>query len=157
MNKIKHLSMIALAVAVLCGCATYSKHTDYTGVNGGYALSQTVPMKDYESKGLVFASVMFNSNAAQTVSEDKSVVAFELLKKAQAIGADDIINVRIIRKTTRESLDTNSDSQALSATTEYYGSALAIKYTNALLCGGQHLSKGGEESKLPPAMPSTRK
>ena len=148
-----HLAAIAIICGVLCSCTVYGKHTDYAGVNGGYGLSQQLPAKDYESKGLVFATLEFNSNVAHSVTEDKSVVAFELLKKAQAIGADDIINVRIIRKNTRETIDSN-EQEAISASTTYYGSALAIKYTDAILCGMQHKGKKAVDA---PAMPNARK
>jgi len=149
MKNTIQFAMLAIVGAIMCSCTVYGKHTDYAGVNGGYGLSQQLPAKDYESKGLVFATLEFNSNVAHSVTEDKSVVAFELLKKAQAIGADDIINVRIIRKTTRETID-NNEQEALSASTTYYGSALAIKYTDAILCGMQHKGKKGMEAHAMP-------
>ena len=90
-NKLS-FAFIGAALLALSGCSSmyqnYSvrneKFIDIRGLTGGYGLANGMPMKNYESRGLVFATVNIDSSYPTISNVDKSIVADELLKKAQA-------------------------------------------------------------------------
>ena len=97
--------------------------------------------KSYETLGLVFAtSVSKFDSEEKEISTQEGIVSM-LLREAQKLGADDILNLRIDSNTTYTqtttsdsvSTSTSSDSKSSVVTTKtitYTGSALAIKYLN---------------------------
>jgi hypothetical protein len=80
---------------------------------GGVSGAATVAVKDFEPLGMVFVS-------ADTKSGNGTGAYDLLLKEAQKLGADGIINVRINRQWRLSGADTLT------------GSALAVKYTEAV-------------------------
>ena len=137
MKNTIQFAMLAIVGAMMCGCASFHA-TAYNGENGGYSISQQdMPMKDYKSLGLVFTTLSYEIDEDHSLLPDKSVVALDLLKKAHAIGADDIINVRIVRKAEVKEGNSTSMINILSGNfkgkIEYDASALAIKYTGAII------------------------
>ena len=117
------------------------KHTTVTGITGNYGVINGIPDKIYETKGLIFVTVAMDDSYPNTSEYDKSIVADELMKKAHAMGADDIVNIRIYRKDVRIT-DNSQETNILARvdprekekhTYEYHASAMAIKYTGTVL------------------------
>ncbi len=174
MIKVKSIcSFVVLAIAVcfFSGCATtqtpvvkkpkaeYQKDVikKYEQIKeGDYAKVAPYVLKDYVVKGIVFveSKVTIDVNGERTGSE---ITNFMLMKEAQKLGADDIINVRIDEKEESKVVD-NYDKDAKFIDREYkkksyiyQATALAIKYTNAI-CG----DKIPTESKNETATNSTK-
>jgi hypothetical protein len=111
------LLCVMLAGTILMGCANISK----ANVRGEFE-EVYAPSKDFTSLGLVFTENEIKNN------KGKVFTYVELLKEAQKLGADDIINVvvDVQYEGTRLGLLWLSRSEI------WYGSALAIKYTDTL-------------------------
>lgn len=93
--------------------------------------------KSYETLGLVFATSVteFDENGYETSNQEG--VTTMLLREAQKLGADDILNLRIDENTviiqiTEETKSTSGTTKKtlLRRTVTYTGSALAIKYND---------------------------
>lgn len=116
---------------------------------GNFGEHTFTPAKDFESVGLVFTENTFTSTPTEIDGEIFTYNA--LLREAQRLGADAIINVvidkkiidKVITEETGSAAASATDSQASrasqrSSTTEsvheetWYGSALAINYTTLL-------------------------
>jgi len=87
--------------------------------------------KPFDALGLVFATsvTQFDENGAEASSQDGIVIM--LLKEAQKIGGNDILNLRIDEKVTytRTQVKSGSSTKTISKKTiTYTGSAMAIKY-----------------------------
>jgi hypothetical protein len=118
-NKGFILGMLAVLLTFgfsAMGCASIS------GDNIGSFPSIAVPAKDFTSLGLVFT---------ENVVENKSGKVFTynaLLKEAQALGADAIVNVTIdVQREGTKILMFSFGKET------WYGSATAIKYTSGTL------------------------
>ncbi|MDR1904882.1 MAG: hypothetical protein LBQ88_21695 [Treponema sp.] len=111
--------LAAFAVLALTGCATTTEGTN----NGNFGENIRTPVKDFETLGLVFTESQLT--VADKGSEGQILTYQALLKEAQALGADAIINVVIDKKIQVSSFPG-------SRITTWYGSALAIKYTATL-------------------------
>jgi len=106
-------------------------------------------VKDYEVKGVVFVqsqerlTKIFGSNLVLSGSK---ITYSMLMREAVKLGADDIINVRVDISTS-ETKERNKEE----LTYHYSASALAIKYTKAVVVGTavQQYFKG-MESAVPP-------
>ena len=125
------LLVILSVFLVTTGCETYpatSTQTVTFSNDGIFGEASLIPIKNFETRGLVFTQAelekiekpdRYGYTTEYTVKGDVFTYQ-ELLKEAQKIGADAIINVTI------DSV-TRSDSGTI-----WYGSALAIKYTDIL-------------------------
>jgi uncharacterized protein YbjQ (UPF0145 family) len=135
----------------------YSEPVSGTFNNAGLAV------KDYEIKGIIFvnSTATVNSSGERTGSK----ITYEMLmKKAQKLGADDIINVRIDVRTnvrTEQQEKPNSVYTRTVYTTiyNYTATALAISYTQAVAgAGGTEAGsvglKNDMETGTPPLSPS---
>ena len=163
MNKKLCLALMGLAFMSLSACHLKNvSHTQLTGVTGSYGVINIAGLKTFETKGLVFVTVKIDDNYPNNIDYDKSIVADELLKKAQALGADDIVNIRIYRRDVKskdeyvgllpfniigkgfksffDSLQGESPKENIRHSYEYHGSAMAIKYTGTVMQG----SNGGQ-------------
>lgn len=163
MSKRLCLALMGLAFISLSACHLKNvSHTQLTGVTGSYGVINIAGLKTFETKGLVFVTVKIDDNYPNNIDYDKSIVADELLKKAQALGADDIVNIRIYRRDVRtkdtyvgllpfrligggfksffDSLQGESPKENIKHSYEYHGSAMAIKYTGTVMQG----SNGGQ-------------
>ncbi|MDR1898515.1 MAG: hypothetical protein LBQ55_00735 [Treponema sp.] len=118
MKKTAALLVISLTLMtlVLAGCATIGRE------NNGTFDNVWVPAHDFTSAGLVFTEAQIENNKGEIFTYNA------LLKEAQKAGADAIINVAIDVK--REG--TKFLWMYLNPKETWYGSALAIKYTNAV-------------------------
>jgi hypothetical protein len=92
--------------------------------NGRFGENIRVPVKDFETKGLVFTETQLIT--ADKGNDEGQIFTYQaLLKEAQKLGADAIINVVIDQKI---QVSTSPNKRY----TTWYGSALAIKYTATL-------------------------
>jgi hypothetical protein len=112
--------LAAFAGLGLTGCAT----TTTEGVNNGnFGENVRTPVKDFETVGFVFTETRLA--ATDSGSEGQIFTYQALLKEAEALGADAIINVVIDKKV-------QTSTFPGSRITTWYGSALAVKYTATL-------------------------
>ncbi|MCL1994212.1 MAG: hypothetical protein FWG66_14810 [Spirochaetes bacterium] len=124
----KIFGVIAVAVAVSLGsCASFIRQegTVYRldGEYGGaFPRITDLPAKDFEPVQLVFTeNVVFPS-----VQGGGEVFTFhQLLREAHAVGAHAIMNVQIDRVETTRTVDGREEVVSI----RYFGSALAIRYT----------------------------
>jgi hypothetical protein len=97
---------------------------------GVFGEIRLLPVKDFRSVGLVFTETQFETNSDGGF-DGKTFTYQALLKKAQELGADAIINVTIDRLI--ENITTvQGDVVGRGIRETWLGSALAIKYTDPL-------------------------
>ncbi|MDR0668816.1 MAG: hypothetical protein LBF95_01940 [Treponema sp.] len=117
------VTLAAFAVLAVTGCVTTTATTEGTN-DGNFGENIRTPVKDFQTVGLVFTETQL----AVTTSggNEGQIFTYQaLLKEAQAIGADAIINVVIDKKVQATMFPS-------SHITTWYGSALAIKYMDTL-------------------------
>jgi hypothetical protein len=117
--------LAAFAALAVTGCVTTGDGytTKFTN-NGNFGKHIRTPVKDFVTLGLVFTETRLAD--PDSGSGESQIFTYQaLLKEAQKIGADAIINVVIDRKIQR-------NVSSYSSITTLYGSALAIKYTVTL-------------------------
>jgi hypothetical protein len=124
--------VVITCLLVLSGCSTVDT---LSRENRGAFQDITVPAKDFQSLGLVFTEVSFDTDAKGSRGDIFTYNA--LLKEAQKLGADTIVNVviDIKREGTNDVLKVFNFSSRLgmvSGKETWYGSATAIKYTESL-------------------------
>jgi len=122
-NKLSVQALFALtifAVLAVTGCVS----TTQTGEEntGHFGEHTRVPVKDFVSLGLIFTETSLTT-LSTGASQGQTFTYQALLKEAQKLGADAIINVVIDKK---------SQNSSGSTTETWYGSALAIKYTETI-------------------------
>ena len=122
---------IAYAVLSVVGCSGTPIVQMNHDNSGTFGEALTLPVKDFVSMGLVFTEVQLQVTSNGPINGD--VFTYQaLLKEAKKVGADAIINVTIDRTemvtTTTDVLGGNSEVKRET----WYGSALAIRYTDAL-------------------------
>jgi hypothetical protein len=126
------LVVIAGVVFSFSGCSlmqTVSQDMNYRNW-GAFGEATAIPVKDFESRGLIFTEVVFKVDSGNGKIDGNVFTYQELLKKAQALGADAVINVTIDKRVENVTIGLKTLKQET-----WYGSALAIKYTNALTQG----------------------
>ena len=102
-----------------------TSQVSYTN-EGEFGKQVMIPAMNFESRGLVFTETTFSITPNGSING--SIFTYQqLLKEAQRLGADAIINVVIDKK-----IENQSSGVTISITETWYGSALAIKYTEAL-------------------------
>ena len=112
------LFTLAVFMALLVtGCVTT---TSESTIDKNFGENIRTPVKDFEAVGLVFSENQLTNGGND---KDQVFTYQALLKEAKLLGADAIINVVIDKKTVKGFFRT---------TTTWYGSALAIKYTDTL-------------------------
>jgi uncharacterized protein YbjQ (UPF0145 family) len=124
------IMVIASAAFVFTGCLTFT--TTSTAAesvtfqnNGTFGQHIRTPVKDFVSAGLVFTENQFEFDSKTFKGE---IFTYQqLLKEAQKLGADAIINVVIDKKISRITFGMEKSQREI-----WYGSALAIKYTDTL-------------------------
>ena len=135
MNK-KHFSVGILALLLvlgmsLSGCKTIDSISG--GVNSPREKFEfiTVPAKDFQALGLVFAEAFYDQDENGARGE---VLTFQaLLKEAKTLGADYIVNVVIDYKHEgSQKYLFGKPKRIVKGKVTWYGSATAIKYTTTL-------------------------
>jgi predicted small secreted protein len=131
----KFIGIIAVGALIglaLAGCTTM----DTIGKdNQGVFQNITVPAKDFDSLGLVFTEVSFDTDAKGSRGDIFTYNA--LLKEAHKLGADTIVNLVIdVKKEGTNDwikiLGLSRDMGVVTGKETWYGSATAIKYTESL-------------------------
>ena len=128
-------SSFVLPAVILCaaflsaGCVSTASSFTYDN-DGTFGQALIVPVKDFQSLGMVFTEhkmVVTGSRA------DGDVITYNaLLREASRLGADAIINVAI-DNITKTVASASMISSAVTTEHVWYGSALAIKYTDVLI------------------------
>lgn len=132
-NKLLLLGALIVAAAVvipLAGCGTVPTSAGANHENlGTFGQSVIIPGKDFETRGLVFIETVYQASGGTINGQIFTYQA--LLKEAQKLGADAIINVTIDRLQQRVPSDEKNYAleKTYSLQETWYGSALAIKYT----------------------------
>ena len=179
MIKVKSICcfvVLAFAVFFISSCATtqtpvvkktkaeYQKEVtkNYEQIKeGDYAKVLPYTLRDYVIKGVIFveSKVTIDVNGERTGSE---ITNYMLMKEAQKLGADDIINVRIDEREESKVVD-NYDKNAKFIDREYkkrsyvyQAKALAIKYTNAIY-GDKATVESKSEITINPVKKDTEK
>jgi hypothetical protein len=131
-----------------------------SGANNGSFPVVNVAAKDFTTLGFVFTENTIEHSRSDTVNRASGEVLtyHALLKEAEKLGADAIVNVTIDAKIDSKGSVTKLGALRLSDTEQkkeiWYGSALAIKYTNKLtqgdvasvVVGGSDRSNGSENN-----------
>jgi len=124
-NKLSVWVLFALtifAALAVTGCGSLFSSTQTGEENkGNFGEHTRTPVKDFVSLGLIFTETQLTTSSAGTSGQVFTYQA--LLKEAQKLGADAIINVVIDKK---------SQNSSGSTIETWYGSALAIKYTETI-------------------------
>jgi len=110
---------------VLAGCATAASVNIEN--HGRFGEQIRVPAKDFESRGLVFAEFQHEVISGRGVINGETFTFQALLREAQLLGADAIINVVIDKR-----IDRVTTGQITTVREIWSGSALAISYTDTL-------------------------
>ncbi|MDR2020211.1 MAG: hypothetical protein LBQ14_05520 [Treponema sp.] len=118
--------LITSAAFVFTGCLSSGTVAVNRNSNGPFGQNFRTPVKDFVTVGLVFTENQFQVDSGGSFSGDIFTYQ-ELLKKAQERGGDAIINVVIEQRYDTENSVLGSTRKEI-----WYGSALAIKYTDTL-------------------------
>ncbi|MCL2763048.1 MAG: hypothetical protein FWD36_07590 [Treponema sp.] len=133
MKKKVFVAMLALALVfgvVLTGCEStnFISKENY----GTFPTLTSIPAKDFIGLGLVFTENVIEN------SQGEIFTYRALLKEAQALGADAIINVSIdVKRETTLSGARRNDKET------WYGAATAIKYVEGTLSDSTTTTTGG--------------
>ncbi|MFP3042226.1 hypothetical protein LQZ19_10460 [Treponema primitia] len=121
-------ALFILAVfAVFTGCITTKGTND-----GNFGEHIRTPVKDFQPVGLVFTETRLLTTDSILNNEGQIFTYQGLLKKAQELGADAIINVAIDKRVQITRFPGTPIAVPDSRVITWYGSALAIKYTATL-------------------------
>lgn len=122
------MSVLLLITVTFCSCA--AKHETFVVPKTFHYSDVGVSVKDFVTKGFVFveAKLTINKKGERIGSEITNEM---LIKEAQKLGADAVINVKIdILEDSKTSIE--SGKKTKERTYIYKASALAIKYTDAI-------------------------
>jgi len=117
-NRKIMLGMLVLAVCfVLAGCVSSSA----TSESRGQVLQVELATKDFVTLGIIFVTSTETQDSSGSTIEGSKITFEMLMKEAQRLGADDIVNLRI---------DESRASSSFTGVTPvtYKATALAIKY-----------------------------
>jgi uncharacterized protein YbjQ (UPF0145 family) len=142
--------LVVLAMAlVMIGCVT-TDSTSYsvTDAHSGFIRDIAIPAKDFDIVGLVFyEAIVENGNNGERLTYNA------LLREAERLGGNGIVNVMIDVRRERHTTTTTSMMRGGATATRvrevWYGSALAIRYTDTVApdtpmsSGGRALTGGG--------------
>lgn len=123
MKPMKILGIIVLVVILLVstGCVMTSSESSV-----GATQTVQLAVKDFVVVGRIRYEVQ-----SKTANKEENLISYDqLLQKAYALGADDVINVRVDKRRKTTLPRGNSPLRT------YVVNALAIKYTNAVPGGG---------------------
>jgi hypothetical protein len=150
-NNVFLLGIFAAVLGVFSftGCGTFdTTYTDTYSSAGIFGESVLIPLKDFESRGFVYKTFTFRIGGNGQISGE--VFNYQdLLKLAEAKGADAIINITIDRQISRVTVTNSAFGEELSeeVTEETWrASALAIKYTNVITQGNVIVNRPGSQA-----------
>lgn len=125
--------IVIMGIFSFSGCGTVSTLTEMNYDNlGAFGEAAAIPVKDFEARGFVYKTFTFEIDEKGKISGD--IFKYQdLLKLAEAKGADAIINVTIDKQIEQVTATGALFTKARRET--WYVSALAIKYANVLTQG----------------------
>ena len=128
MRKILGLAALVI-IGIFSSCAYTPPTVDYGYPDKGTSNAASIVVKDYVTLGIVIvkSSETIDGNGNHTGSK----ITYEMLMlEAQKLGADDVIN---IRTDINQVIDFSDSGKPVRTTYNYTATALAIKYTTALV------------------------
>jgi len=132
-NKKVGLGILVLALVfgmVMAGCATVDSLSQEN--YGDFPNGPTLPNKDFTSLGLVFSETSYDLDEKGTRGD---IYTYQnLLKEVKKLNGDYMINIVIDKKIegTFETVFGRKTNKLIKGKVTWYGSATAIKYTDAL-------------------------
>jgi hypothetical protein len=130
MNKV--LSISVLVVFILSSCSSIVPVINYNYSQDGSTNNAQLAVKDFESLGIIFVKSSESTDGNRNHTGSK--ITYEMLMiEAKKIGADDIINIKIDVNKIEEKIKGNNGNIVTKITYNYTASALAIKYTSAII------------------------
>ena len=128
------IALVAISGVYFTSCGTDASPTvNYSYPDTGITNSARIAMKDYTTLGIIIvkSAEVIDGSGNHTGSK----ITYEMLMvEARRLGADDVINIRI--DVNREEEFAPGESLPFKITFNYTASALAIKYTNAIVSSG---------------------
>ena len=142
LHTVTILAIVLFAILAIGSTASAPRAVAETGIEfenrGTFGESVIIPVKDFESRGLVFTQVRLvrteraRSGGGSDVDIEGNVLTYQaLLREAHNLGADAIINVVIDTVETRTTTGTGNNRESV-IETRWFGSALAIRYTGLI-------------------------
>ncbi|MDR1859027.1 MAG: hypothetical protein LBQ69_06105 [Treponema sp.] len=130
----------ALAAVIFCalsvtGCVSTNAQINSKS-EGEFGKQVLIPAMEFETRGLVFTETQFTVISKGDI-DGMTFTYQQLLKEAQKLGADAIINVVIDIDKRIEHEATGQLGYNTNTVETWYGSALAIKYTRILKTIGE--------------------
>lgn len=134
-NFWKFLGVIAFIVIMGLSMAGCTSTRSYKEPVVGVAYNIAIPAKDFQIIGIVRVETRVDArNNGELITYDA------LLKAAEAAGGNGIVNIMIDRKEQISTTTLGSSVISVDGLTEWYGSALAIRYTDDNLPEGTPMS-----------------
>ena len=145
MNKkiLPHIMMVVsfvifIVLGLACATKPEPQKTESQDTSSRFHYEDVkTPVKDFVSLGIVFDVSTFtitsdvNNSSSTSTTEGERFMYYRLLEKAHALGADAIVNVSIDKlSSTRRVLQGRKTNTV--AEEKWFGTALAIKYTDAI-------------------------
>ena len=124
----KLLCIAVLVIGILSSCAFALPTLNYGYPDTGTSNVASIVVKDFTTLGIIVvkSSEVIHANGNHTGSK----ITYEMLmREAQKLGADDVIN---IRTDINRVVDFAADGRPVRTTYNYTATALAIKYTTML-------------------------
>jgi len=130
----KLLVLIILAGFFATSCMTTNPSVNFNYPQSGRLNSVAIAAKDFSSLGIIFvkSTEIIDSDGNHTGSKITNEM---LMREAQRLNADDVINVKIDVNQVQEIVKGYSGVDITRITYNYTVSALAIRYTTAITSG----------------------
>ena len=128
----KIVSVLVLVVFVFVSCATpvSGPQRNFTYPQSGLVNNASLAVKDFEAVGLIFVT---STEVIEGANRTGSRITYEMLmREAQNLGADDVINIRIDVNRREQSIRTAGGGTVTRITYNFSANALAIRYTQAV-------------------------
>ena len=125
------IAVISCSAFLFTGCQTVQTGVAGFSNHGIFGEQVRIPVKDFESLGLVFVQVQFEHTPGGHI-DGEGFTFQKLLKEAHALGADSIINVVIDRQIQEVQIRGRHGVETTSQGT-WFASALAIRFTDTIV------------------------
>jgi hypothetical protein len=153
MKKLLGLLIVPALLFASCASTSYSKFDYAYPQSGNINNAAPIPVKDYETLGIIFveSTEVIDGNGIHTGSKITHAL---LMREAEKLGADDVINLRIDVQEIKEFVSVSGNNlggKALQTTYKYTATALAIKYTDVIVTaeGIPYFQRGGGSYSSP--------
>ena len=126
------IAVISCSAFLFTGCQTVEAGALSLSNHGIFGEQVRIPVKDFESLGLVFVQVHLEHDSRGRIDGDAFTFQ-KLLKEAHALGADSIINVVIDRQTQQLQRRGRRGLETIGQSGTWFASALAIRFTDTIV------------------------